>query len=420
MRQDSIAPVFFKKNRERLAAVVPAHSLILIRGNTLIKRTDGLTYPFHQDTDFYYYTGVDIEDCAILFLTDGSGRIKEEYLFHPETDNLELVWTGRVTRLIQILHSNTFNSFHTILGFKDKLNDLLTKAKHLVSDEKPDYLLAKSLTVDSSVSLKQAYSKIPLKEYSTEQRAIKQVVEVALMRRSCLITAEGFKRLANKIAVGTFEYELEACLSECFISNQADGFAYPPIIASGISGILLHYQQNNQMLSSGDLILLDIGANYANYKSDITRVFPVSGRFTKRQAAVYEAVLNTLKVLLNAIKPGLSWNEMESICAEQISKGLVALDVLTAEDLRAQSNAYKPFMPHKAAHLIGLDVHETTNEETLKAGMVLAVEPAIYLRTEGIAIRLEENVLVTPDGCRVLSEGIPLEIQEIERMLLHK
>ena len=414
MRRDPIAPIFFQKNRERLAASVPAHSLILIRGNTLVKRSDGLFYPFHQDTDFYYFTGVNLEDCAILILTDETCSIKEEYFFHPTSDSLELVWTGRLSSLQQILKSSAFRSYKSHDQFGKIVNDIQSQAKVFVTDEKQDHHLAASLNLNIS------NPSSSLKQYSKTLRTIKQPVELALLKRASQITANGFERLVKQIQAGVFEYELEGTLAECFIAHQADGFAYPPIIASGVSGILLHYQENNQMLCSGDLVLVDIGASYTNYKADITRVFPVSGRFTSRQAQVYQVVLDILRFLIDSIEPGMSWDKLEAVCAEKISRGLVDLGLLSDSDLQHIPQAYKPFMPHRVGHLIGLDVHESTEETSLRPGMVLAIEPALYIPKEGIAIRLEENILITEQGCKVLSEGIPLEIQEIEALMSNK
>lgn len=414
MRWDSIAPIFFQKNRERLAASVPAHSLILIRGNTLVARTDGLFYPFHQDTDFYYFTGVNLEDCALLILTDETCSIKEEYFFHPTSDSLELVWTGRLGSLQQILKSAAFRSFRPHDQFGRIFSDILSKAKSFVIDEKQEHNLAANFNLNISNPISS------LKHYSKALRIIKQPVELALLKQASQITAKGFECLTKQIQAGVFEYELEATLSKCFIEHQADGFAYPPIIASGVSGILLHYQENNQMLRSGDLVLLDIGASYSNYKADITRVYPVSGRFTSRQAQIYQVVLHTLRFLINSIKPGMSWDSLEALCAVQISKGLVSLGLLSDLDFQQAPEAYKPFMPHRVGHLIGLDVHESTEETRLMPGMVLAIEPAIYIPKEKIAIRLEENVLITEQGCKVLSEGIPLEIHEIEALMANK
>ena len=414
MRRDPIAPIFFQKNRERLAASVPAHSLILIRGNTLVKRSDGLFYPFHQDTDFYYFTGVNLEDCALLILTDETCSIKEEYFFHPTSDSLELVWTGRLSSLQQILKSSAFRSYKSHDQFGKIVNDIQSQAKVFVTDEKQDHHLAASLNLNIS------NPSSSLKQYSKTLRTIKQPVELALLKRASQITANGFERLVKQIQAGVFEYELEGTLAKCFIAHQADGFAYPPIIASGVSGILLHYQENNQMLRSGDLVLVDIGASYSNYKADITRVFPVSGRFTSRQAQVYQVVLDILRFLIDSIEPGMSWDKLEAVCAEKISRGLVDLGLLSDSDLQHIPQAYKPFMPHRVGHLIGLDVHESTEETSLRPGMVLAIEPALYIPKEGIAIRLEENILITEQGCKVLSEGIPLEIQEIEALMSNK
>lgn len=396
MGQPTLTPAFFQQNRARLAATVPPQSLIIIRGNTLVPRSDGQFYPFHQDSDFYYFTGVDLEDCALILQTDADQAIETEILLHPSIETLELVWTGRIYALQTIIQSDAFDRYELNSVFEDTLGTLMQKANQLVLDEKQSHHLCAALQWSADTAL-------PLKTYSNELRAIKQEKEIAMMREACAITAKGLKELREKIQNGVYEYELANSLRHTFLQHQASDFAYPPIIASGASGILLHYQQNNQKLKMGDLVLIDVGACYGHYQSDITRVFPVHGTFTPRQLAVYQQVQRVLEQLIGLLKPGLTFQALEDAGAQMITKALLDLGVLTAAMVQQDAKAYKAFMPHRFAHLIGLDVHEDTSSRLLKAGMVLAIEPGIYIPKEGLAIRLEDNVLITEQGSEVLS-----------------
>ena len=396
MGQPTLTPAFFQQNRARLAATVPPQSLIIIRGNTLVPRSDGQFYPFHQDSDFYYFTGVDLEDCALILQTDADQAIETEILLHPTIETLELVWTGRMYALQAIIHSDAFDRYEINSVFEDTLNTLSKTANQLILDDKQSHNLCVELQWSADTAL-------PLKTYSNELRAIKQEEEIAMMREACAINAKGLEELREKIQVGVYEYELANSLRHTFLQHQASGFAYPPIIESGASGILLHYQQNNQMLQMGDLVLVDVGASYGHYQSDITRVFPVHGAFTPRQLAVYQQVKRVLEQLIGLLKPGLTFQTLEDEGAQMITKALLDLGVLTAAMVQQDAKAYKAFMPHRFAHLIGLDVHEDTSSRLLKAGMVLAIEPGIYIPKEGLAIRLEDNVLITEQGSEVLS-----------------
>lgn len=396
MGQPTLTSAFFQQNRARLAAIVPPQSLIIIRGNTLVPRSDGQFYPFHQDSDFYYFTGVDLEDCALILQTDADQAIETEILLHPSIETLELVWTGRMYALQAIIQSDAFDRYEPNSVFEDTLNTLTKTANQLILDKKQSHHLCAELQWSADIAL-------PLKTCSNELRAIKQEEEIAMMREACSITAKGLEELREKIQVGVYEYELANSLRHTFLQHQASGFAYPPIIASGASGILLHYQQNNQMLQMGDLVLVDVGACYGHYQSDITRVFPVHGAFTPRQLAVYQQVQRVLEQLIGLLKPGLTFQALEDEGAQMITKALLDLGVLTAAMVQQDAKAYKAFMPHRFAHLIGLDVHEDTSSRFLKAGMVLAIEPGIYIPKEGLAIRLEDNVLITESGSEVLS-----------------
>ena len=396
MGQPTLTPAFFQQNRARLAATVPPQSLIIIRGNTLVPRSDGQFYPFHQDSDFYYFTGVDLEDCALILQTDADQAIETEILMHPSIETLELVWTGRMYALQAIIQSDAFDRYELNSVFEDTLHTLTKTANQLILDDKQSHHLCGELQWRADAAL-------PLKTYSNELRAIKQEVEIAMMKEACAITAKGLEELREKIQVGVYEYELANSLRHIFLQHQASGYAYPPIIASGASGILLHYQQNNQKLQMGDLVLVDVGACYGHYQSDITRVFPVHETFTPRQLAVYQQVQRVLEQLIGLLKPGLTFQALEDAGAQMITKALLDLGVLTAAMVQQDAKAYKAFMPHRFAHLIGLDVHEDTSSRLLKAGMVLAIEPGIYIPREGLAIRLEDNVLITESGSEVLS-----------------
>jgi Xaa-Pro aminopeptidase len=255
-------------------------------------------------------------------------------------------------------------------------------------------------------------------------RSVKSTQEIDLIQQACNITEKGFRRLLGFIKPGVWEYEIEAELIHEFVRNRSRGFAYGPIIASGFNACVLHYVDNNKQCKEGDVILLDVAAEYANYASDLTRCVPVSGKFTKRQKDVYNAVLRVMKAATKMLLPGQTFEKYNRAVGEQMTEELLKLGLITQEDVKKQNPAwpaYKKYFMHGTSHFLGLDVHDVGFfTEPMQPGMVFTVEPGIYIREENLGIRLENNILVTTNGQIDLMANIPLEADEIEEHMSKK
>lgn len=421
MRYDTIAPIFFKKNRAQLLENLEAGALVFMLGNSSVPKAKDIVYPFLQRPDFFYMTGVDIPDCAYLLLLDDQKKIKEEILFLPGEGSLYHIWTGRMGFINSILQQKQFLSYSSMDKLPLSLQTNVSQAIHIHTSFPKD-------TVQVSLSSLNAYQQIlgskpsfSLDHRIEKLRSVKSPLEQALIRRAVGITDAGLRAVIPKIRPGVKEYELEAQLNYTFAMEQSSGFAYPPIIASGIRSNILHYDVNNARCMDGDVLLMDVGASYANYNADITRVFPVNGRFAQRQRAVYNQVLKTLKTLEAILKPGLAWSDLELVLKELMEESLQELGLIDRNDLMhqdANQPLYKKFMVHSLGHHLGLEVHDNkSGSAVFSKGMVLALEPAIYLPKEGFGIRLENNVLITESGAEVLSKSIPIEPDEIEELM---
>jgi Xaa-Pro aminopeptidase len=273
-------------------------------------------------------------------------------------------------------------------------------------------------------------NKYPLHQYHRsapllhELRSVKSSDEVSLLQQACNITEKGFRRLLNFVRPGVWEYEIEAELLHEFIRNRSNGFAYTPIIASGFNSCVLHYIENNQQCKEGDILLLDVGAEYANYNSDLTRCLPVNGRFTKRQRAVYNAVLRVMRAATQMLVPGNSISDYHRNVGKLMEEELIKLKLLRLSDVKKQDPArplYKKYFMHGTSHHLGLDVHDVGSRfKKFEAGNVFTCEPGIYIREESLGIRLENDILITPKGPRDLMAGIPIEAEEIEDLMHSK
>ena len=252
-------------------------------------------------------------------------------------------------------------------------------------------------------------------------RAIKSEEEISALQKACDITEKGFRRILNYVKPGVMEYEIEAEFIHEFINQQSRGFAYTPIIASGFNACVLHYIENNQQCNDGDVILMDVGAEYANYNADMTRAIPVNGTFTKRQKEIYNAVLRVKQEATKMLTPGNKIVEYHKEVGKVMESELLGLDLISKTDIKNQnpeSPAYKKYFMHGTSHHLGLDVHDVGNiYQEMQSGMVFTVEPGIYIREENLGIRLENDVVITENGINDLMKNIPIEANEIEELM---
>ena len=386
------------------------------------------TFPFEQHRDIFYLTGIDQEE-TILLLSPQDKEIKNrEILFVKETDKNIQIWEGpklskedarSISGIEKILWLNEFEP--TLKEITSQNNGIyLNKNEHYRNNSetqtREDRFISKFKKEYPTHSV---YRSNPILQHI---RSIKDPLEINQIKKACDITEMGFRRILKFIKPGIWEYEIEAELLHEFISNRSKGFAYSPIIASGKNANILHYIKNNSQCKSGELILIDSAAEYGNYCSDLTRTIPVSGRYSVRQKAVYNAVLNVKREATTLLTPGNLWKEYHEEVGKIMTAELLKLGLLDKNDVRKQdpkNPAYKKYFMHGTSHHIGLDTHDYgLLNEPFEPNMVFTVEPGIYLPDEGFGIRIEDVVVVQESGDPInLMKNIPIEIDEIESIM---
>lgn len=427
MKYHPIDAQLFSENRARLAARLKPKSIVIVLANDIMPTNADGTMPFHQNTNLFYLTGVDQEETAVILAPDFPDEKLREVLFVRETNEEIAIWEG---------HKLTKSEGMSVSGIKTvKWRTEFEKIVQMLMAECDHVYLATNEHIRQSNRVEGANERFiswckthyPLHEYERlapiiyALRSVKSAIEVKLLEHAIHITEKGFRRILESTKPGVWEYELEAEYIHEFISNRSKGFAYTPIIASGANACVLHYIENNQQLRDGELILMDVGAEYANYNADMTRTIPVSGRFTKRQRQVYDAVLRVKNFATDLLKPGNSIPDYHKAVGEAMTSELIELGLLDKTDVKNENPdwpAYKKYFMHGTSHHLGLDVHDVASVYTdFKAGMVLTVEPGIYIREEGLGIRLEDNILITEHGHRNLMRNIPIHAEEIEDLM---
>lgn len=423
--------------RLKLAQQLPKNSVAIIPAAHELLRNGDAHYRFRQDSDFYYLTGFNEPD-ALLVIT--AGPESQSILFNRSRNPAEEQWTG--TRLGQdgALKELGMNVAYPVSIIAEELPKLLSGATAVYFTLGRNLQLEKRIThalktIKSMVrkGVKAPESFCDLEPILSEMRLFKSDSEIELMRRAANISVNAHKRAMQACKEMEHEYQLEAELIYEFSRHGCRSVAYDPIVGSGENACILHYTDNNKPLRSGDLVLIDAGGEYGNYAADITRTFPVNGKFSPEQKSIYELVLKAQKAGIAAIKPGLPWNAVQQIMVRILTAGLCELDILHGSvDELIEKEAYKPFYMHNSGHWLGLDVHDAgvykiNNEwRPLESGMVLTVEPGLYIsagingvdkRWWGIGVRIEDDVLVTKTGHEVLTAALPVDVEEIEALM---
>ncbi|GIV34196.1 MAG: Xaa-Pro aminopeptidase [Chitinophagales bacterium] len=427
MRYKPIDPQLFVANRKKFIRQLPKGGMALFLSNELMPRSADSTYPFRQHPDLFYLTGVDQEDTALILFPDCPIEKYREVLFVRKTSELIRIWEGdKLTRE----EAQKVSGIKTVL-WKDEFEGVLKTVMYLAhtvylnsnehdraSARVPDYDLLFARQLRERYPLHPFARTAPL---MAELRAVKSKEEIRLIKQAIAITEKAFRRVLGFVKPGVMEYEVEAEITHEFIRNGASGHAYSPIVASGKSATILHYVSNDKPCREGELLLLDFGAEYANYAADLTRTIPVSGRFTKRQKEVYNAVLRIQREVFKLLKPGKCLDEVNKETGRLVTEELLRLKLLKSDEVKKQDPEqplWRKYMPHGVSHFLGLDVHDVGNRyKPIRPGMVFTCEPGIYIREEGIGVRLENDVLVTRNGVVDLMKNIPIEPEEIEELM---
>ncbi|GAA5495724.1 Xaa-Pro aminopeptidase [Rubritalea halochordaticola] len=427
MRYEPIDPALFSKNRENLAKLLKPNSIVVLHSNDVMPTNADGTMPFKQNADLIYLTGADQEESILILYPDAPNDAQREILFVRETNEFIAVWEGekytkeRATEISGIKNVQWTNNFETVL------HNLLKQADHV-------YLsINEHLRADTTVKtrndrfIEKIQKEYPLHKYERlsplihQLRPIKDQIEIEVMQKACDITEAGFRRVLNFIKPGVGEWEVEAEYIHEFIRSKSKGFAYTPIIGGGHNACVLHYIENNCVLQDGDLVLMDVGAEYANWNADMTRTVPVNGKFTERQRAVYDAVLRVMRKANEILRPGTLPSDYQKQVMGFMEEELIGLDLITAEEAQAQDESkplVKKYFPHGTSHHLGVDVHDVSRPNTpFAVGNVFTIEPGIYIREENIGIRIENNYLIGETENIDLMANIPIEADEIEALM---
>ena len=430
MKYHQINSELFIKNRHNFASVMKPNSLAVFNSNDIYPVSADSTLPFEQHRDIFYLSGVDQEESVLLLFPDCPNEKHREILFVRETNDHIAVWEGAKLTKKAAFEISGIKTVYWLQDLEKILFELSTYCDTFYINTNEHYRANVETETREDRFTKWLLAKYPAHSVAKSSpimhrlRSVKDPIELDLMQQACNITEKGFRRILDFVKPGVWEYEIEAELIHEFVRNRSKGFAYSPIIASGNSANVLHYMENNQECKGGDLILLDIAAEYANYKSDLSRTIPVSGRFTDRQKAVYNAVNNVKKEATNMLLPGTIWKEYHKEVGNIMTSELLKLGLLDKADVQNQDPkwpAYKKYFMHGTSHNIGLDTHDYgLLHEPMKANMVFTVEPGIYIPKEGFGIRLEDDVVVQEKGTPFnLMGNIPIEADEIEELMNH-
>ncbi len=428
MKYHQINSELFIKNRHNFASVMKPNSLAVFNSNDIYPVSADSTLPFEQHRDIFYLSGVDQEESVLLLFPDCPNEKHREILFVRETNDHIAVWEGAKLTKKAAFEISGIKTVYWLQDLEKILFELSTYCDTFYINTNEHYRANVETETREDRFTKWLLAKYPAHSVAKSSpimhrlRSVKDPIELDLMQQACNITEKGFRRILDFVKPGVWEYEIEAELIHEFVRNRSKGFAYSPIIASGNSANVLHYMENNQECKSGDLILLDIAAEYANYKSDLTRTIPVSGKFSDRQKAVYNAVNYVKKEATKLLVPGTLWKEYHLEVGDIMTSELLKLGLLDKADVQNEDKdwpAYKKYFMHGTSHHIGLDTHDYgLLHEKMKANMVFTVEPGIYIPDEGFGIRLEDDVVVQEKGEPLnLMENIPIEADEIEDLM---
>lgn len=429
MRHAPINNALFTENRRRLADQLAPASIAVVNANDVLPTNADGTLRGHGNSDLFYLSGIEQEESILVLSPNAVDEKNREILFLREPNEHLKIWEG---------HKHSKEQATQISGIKNIkwLSEFPTLFKGLMFDAEYVYLNSNEhKRADTIVQSRDArfvadcQAKYPLHRYRRlapllhRMRVVKSEAEVALLKQAIDLTASGFERVAKFVAPGVLEHHVEAEFAHEFVRGRGD-FAYPPIIASGVNNCILHYNSNDQVCKKGDLLLLDVAASYANYNADLTRTIPVSGRFTKRQRHVYDAVLRVLRASIAGAKVGVKHRDWTKESQMMMNDELLQLGLLKKADIRKQTEetpACRKYFMHGLGHPLGLDVHDVGfMQDAFAAGWVLTVEPGIYIPEEGFGIRLEDDILVTDAGPVNLMKDIPIEADEIEALMSRK
>jgi Xaa-Pro aminopeptidase len=428
MKYNRINNKLFVKNRQNFLSKMKPNSVAFFNSNDIYPISADSTLPFEQHRDIFYLCGVDQEESLLILVTGKKISDNKSILLLKETNDHIAVWEGPKLNKDQAYEVSGIDEVYWLKDQEKIINQIMQSSTNIYINKNEHYRAKIEVETRETRFNNWILKKYPNKKQFRSNpilqrlRSVKDEVEIDLIKHACEITNKGFRRILNFVKPEVWEYEIEAEFIHEFLINRSKRFAYTPIIASGNNANILHYIENNMQCKDGDLILLDVGAEYANYSSDMTRTIPVNGKYSKRQADVYNSVLRVKNAATKMLIPGTDWKEYHIEVGKLMTSELLGLGLLDKADIQNESKekpAYKKYFMHGTSHHMGLDTQDYgLLDEPMKKNMVFTVEPGIYLPNEGFGVRLEDDVVIQNNGEPInLMKSIPIEIQEIEDLM---
>ena len=427
MRHEPIDPELFVRNRDRLRALLKPNSIVIVLSNDIMPTNADGVMPFKQNSDLLYLTGIDQEDTVLVMLPDCPEPKEREILFVKETSEQIAIWDGEKLTKEQARAISGIERIEWSASFEGWLHRLVPQVDHVYLTTNEHLRAAVVVETANDRFIRRCQDRYPLHRYERlaplmhQLRMIKDPVELKYIQKACDITESGFRRLLGFIKPGVGEWEIEAELIHEFVRLGSRGFAYNPIIGSGKNACVLHYIENDKRCQDGEMVLLDVAAEYGGWMSDLTRTVPVNGRFTDRQRAVYNAVLRVFRGANAILRPGIRMSEFQRQVIEIMEAELIGLGLIDAKEAKEQGPdkpLVKKYFMHGTSHHMGIDVHDVAPpHQPVEVGMVFTIEPGIYIREENLGVRLENDFLIGETSNIDLMGNIPIEADEIEELM---
>ncbi|MBN2254525.1 MAG: aminopeptidase P N-terminal domain-containing protein [Deltaproteobacteria bacterium] len=428
MRYAPIDSSMFIENRGKFLSRLKPKSIAVFLSNDVMPTSADGVRSFIQDADFFYMTGIDQEESILILCPDTREERHREILFIRQTDEKTVTWEGHKLTMEEARTLSGIRTVYWTSEFNRILRGLAIESEHIYLNRNEHSRAETPVETRSDRFMKRCMMEYPLHRYERAApimhglRAVKSDIEVELIQTAIGISDKAFRRALLYIAPGVWEYEIEAELNHEFLMNRSRGPAYETIIASGANACVLHYVKNDDQCRDGDLVLMDFGAEYANYVSDVTRTVPVNGRFSQRQREVYDSVLRIQREAMQLLRPGMLFRDYNREVGSIVERELIGLGLINSDEILEQNPdnpMYRKYYMHGTSHLIGLNVHDVGDgiHHAMKKGMVVSCEPGIYIKEEGMGIRLENDIFITDNGPVDLTVSIPIDADEIEELM---
>lgn len=423
MSVNNLTSALFVRNRRNFASLMTKGALAVFTANEEMPRNGDQCYPFRQNSDFFYLTGIDREGAYLILFPDHPNPAMREILFVEPYSETKAIWRSEMLDAKQAKKISGCDNVMYADSFNDILKDLiLSSAKVYLNLYEYSRFETKVVTIQERF-VKDIMSQYPLHTFErsapilNKLRKIKSEEEIEIIKHACDITGKAFLHCLKTVKPGRYEYEMQAEMEYIFKMNNASGHAFHPIVAGGKNACCLHYSKNDSVLNDNELLLLDMGCEYQNYASDLSRTIPVGGKFTPRQRECYEAVLRVKKEITKLYKVGGTIDKINRTTYQLMEKEMIQLGLFTQQDVDNQdidNPLYRKYLMHGMAHHIGLDCHDNLDKyEPFAPGMILSCEPGLYIREEGIGIRLEDDILITDGEPLNLFGNLAIEVDAV-------